>query len=346
MVIVMGTGHNAEQAARGWNRELACENITFGSLLWAQLHRRSMTRTKNNNGHPRAIVSCSDDRQASVNCNMLGWGEASDHINASPPKNLPPAASVVLSPHCQLPDVSGGTVSVLVGKETFHVHQTVLVGSSMFFQNAMKPEWRTDLTKPIDLADADPVLFKAYSQWLYTKQAPELVADYNYLRLAELYVFGERIMDEAFKQAMLRAIMNEANDKKARAPSLESIRIIYAGTQANDPARRLIVDISVYRIDTGARRIRNADSSVDGEYMKDFLTALVEHCMPVRGRKSRPWVTNPNSYLSKTEEAKNDTSGSETSRHDDTAGEISGWGRDFQGDAVDSWSTEGWLNGG
>jgi hypothetical protein len=32
----------------------------------------------------------------------------------------------------------------------------------------MKPEWRTDATKPIDMSDMELTIFEAYCGWLYT----------------------------------------------------------------------------------------------------------------------------------------------------------------------------------
>jgi hypothetical protein len=102
--------------------------------------------------------------------------------------------------------VSGGTVAVLVGQETFYVHHNVLVSSSKFFQNAMKPVWRTEPLKPIDLSDVDPATFKVYSQWLYTKQ---MTGEFIHPLLAKLYVLGERIMDETFQKNVVLAMARQ-----------------------------------------------------------------------------------------------------------------------------------------
>jgi len=48
------------------------------------------------------------------------------------------------------------------------VHTTVLIKSSELLKNVMKPEWRTDATKPIDMSDMELTIFEAYCGWLYT----------------------------------------------------------------------------------------------------------------------------------------------------------------------------------
>jgi hypothetical protein len=53
------------------------------------------------------------------------------------------------------------------GTEVIHVHENLISSSSEFFKNATKPEWRTE-SRPIDLSDELPYIFKRYCQWLYS----------------------------------------------------------------------------------------------------------------------------------------------------------------------------------
>tara|TARA_R110002003_G_scaffold1679_3_gene23428 strand:- start:18259 stop:18936 length:678 start_codon:yes stop_codon:yes gene_type:complete len=168
--------------------------------------------------------------------------------------------------------VSGGTAAVLVGQETFHVHQNVLVSSSKFFQNAMKPVWRTEPLKPVDLSDVDPETFKVYSQWLYTKQ---MTGKLSHLSLAKSYVLGERIMDETFQRTVVLAMINRFN--RAFHPGLSSIRTIYASTPPGLAARRLMVDFCAFRSVPSSRRIKMLDANNDGEFMVDLIAALAKY---------------------------------------------------------------------
>ncbi|CAN9106508.1 unnamed protein product [Alternaria sp. RS040] len=78
-----------------------------------------------------------------------------------------PAVAKPLAPIPKLPDLSGKTIVVQVGNEVIHVHEGLISSSSEFFKNATKPEWRTE-SRPIDLSDEQPHIFKRYCQWLYS----------------------------------------------------------------------------------------------------------------------------------------------------------------------------------
>ncbi|KAF2026843.1 hypothetical protein EK21DRAFT_24267, partial [Setomelanomma holmii] len=121
----------------------------------------------------------------------------------------------------------------------FHVHQNVLASSSEFFKNALKSEWRTDPSKLIDLSDANSWAFEKYSQFLYTKVVPTQGSHTGRAkRLAHLYFFGERIMDDIFKDSIIDAYLVSG---VVNQPSIEAIRVIYKGTTTGSPARCLMV---------------------------------------------------------------------------------------------------------
>jgi len=190
--------------------------------------------------------------------------------------------------------VTGEIITVLVGKRTFYVHQALLASSSQFFRNVMKPEWRTDRTKPIDLTDANPQLFTVYSQWLYTKQVAPSTEKKIDIRLAKLYVLGERVMDEDFQNCILDAM---AARFQITQPSIGTIRTIYEGTAATSPARRLVVDMSAFFIKTPeARRVQDLDPDSDGEFMMDFIAALIKYRAQPSCKVAKPWITERHLY--------------------------------------------------
>jgi hypothetical protein len=64
------------------------------------------------------------------------------------------------------------TFDILVGKspspvERFTVHTAVLTQRSRFLCAARKPQWLTDVAKPVDLTDEDPEVFQAYLNCVY-----------------------------------------------------------------------------------------------------------------------------------------------------------------------------------
>jgi hypothetical protein len=161
-------------------------------------------------------------------------------------------------------------VPVLVHENTYYVHQTLLTSSSMYFQNAMKPEWRTDPFKPIEVLGAECAHFEKYSQWLYTKQAPVEDTLWPTVEFAKLYVFAEQIMDEMYQCVVLSAMANAS-----RSPCLPAIRTIYAGTTPVSPARRLMAYTSALQVTSKSKRITTLDPNVDGEFMRDLVVAMV-----------------------------------------------------------------------
>ncbi|KAF2242157.1 hypothetical protein BU26DRAFT_405911, partial [Trematosphaeria pertusa] len=108
---------------------------------------------------------------------------------------------------------------------------------SEFFRAASKPEWTGPSPKLVQLTDVDPAVFKAYMQWLYTKK----VAQIDGLHLARCYVLGEKLMDVAFQNAVMDAILDRAM-REDLYPSSGFTRIIFQGTTKSSPARKVLVD--------------------------------------------------------------------------------------------------------
>ena len=141
--------------------------------------------------------------------------------------------------------------------EDLHVHRGVLCKSSTFFKNAMKPEWANSREHPetIDLSEDDSRTVCDYIQWLYSDHVPidphktgedsredcAKKAEKIFVLLAEAYVFGEKIMDFKYKNAIVR-IIAKAKESYVWNMGPESVTIIYNGTSAGCPLRRLIAD--------------------------------------------------------------------------------------------------------
>jgi hypothetical protein len=156
----------------------------------------------------------------------------------------------------------------------------------------MKPEWRTDSTKPIDLSDVSAWNFEKYSQWLYTRNVPEDWINY----VASLYVFGERVMDGLFQDAIISALIDHCT-RTNKTVSLSLVRIIYQGTTSSSPARRLMVDVCAFDSGPKANKLQFLEVDKDGEFMLDLIVAMAKHRKPACGVSEYPWVKEPHSYL-------------------------------------------------
>jgi hypothetical protein len=196
--------------------------------------------------------------------------------------------------------ILGPSVDVLVSGEVVVVHKALLVSSSQFFRNALKVAWRTDTHKPINLSPEDEDLYTAdvkdfekYVKWLYTKQLPPLVCKDTFSMLAKLYTLGEYIQDAVFQNTILDAMVWAV---ESIYPSLDSLRILYRGTPDSSPARRLMIEMTAYKVTPNSNRIKNIDPKEDGEIMLDLMKAVLNCRQPAGLFEVRPWCADPEQY--------------------------------------------------
>lgn len=97
--------------------------------------------------------------------------------------------------------------------------------------------------------------------------------DDYYQALAELYVLGERLLDDSIRAAVVKEIMrltDLVDERSFRSfPARETVNIIYRGTTAGSPARRLMVDIQVSYGST-----KTIDSACEASFVHDVVQRL------------------------------------------------------------------------
>jgi hypothetical protein len=184
-----------------------------------------------------------------------------------------------------------------------HIHADILTKSSEFFKNAMKPEWRTNATKPIDMSDVELTVFEGYCKWLYTGKVVCYEKDDCSQYLALLYALGERLIDTAFQDVILAASIRRAHTSE-RYPGVQTIKTIYAGTPAGSPARRLMVDFWVFNAVPTSYGLEDLSQFT----CPDFVNDLVRELIAIRGKPDGsvlvPWIANPGSYRVGNKESK------------------------------------------
>jgi hypothetical protein len=177
------------------------------------------------------------------------------------------------------------------GAETFHVHKDVL-NQSPFFNNALKPEWTAMRDgRPIEIPDHMPVIFEMYDKWLYSHV---LVETTNTIALAHMYVLGEEMLDTHFQDAVISAIMSNCATHSIY-PVGAQIDIIYTGTTATSPARKLLVDFFLHAGGKEWVLDRDHASNRPADFVNDLLTALMDRSR--QPSESLPWITNPAAYF-------------------------------------------------
>ncbi|KAH7341159.1 hypothetical protein BKA66DRAFT_434772, partial [Pyrenochaeta sp. MPI-SDFR-AT-0127] len=165
-----------------------------------------------------------------------------------------------------------------------------------FFINAMKPEWRKDPSKPIDLSAEDPAVFETYAQYLYThKVVFKGSAGNSFNHVAALYVLGGFLKDVSFQNFITGALIRHCNATQ-RFPPETAVEIIYQGTTSGSPFRRLLVDIWAYAASSGWIASRGLVASTSVDFVEDVVKALLEVREKPAGSRPRPWVAEPKSY--------------------------------------------------
>jgi hypothetical protein len=146
------------------------------------------------------------------------------------------------------------TVTVREAGIQYPIHESVVRQTSTVFDNAMKPEWASARSDPrlVDLSDEESDIFSVYVRWLYFKTIPSVVTEVEpsrrrpeYALLAKCYVMGDKLMDTAFKNAVITAFLDAEKNQpfyNSRYPGCVAIKIIYGGSMEGSPARKLVVD--------------------------------------------------------------------------------------------------------
>jgi hypothetical protein len=179
-------------------------------------------------------------------------------------------------------------VTLLIGpdKHEFVVHESCITRNSDFFTAAMKKEWTEGHTRIVSLPEEYCVeTFTHYLNFCYHNKLPTaaienkaggLFPEDRFTRLGGMYVLGERMLDKSVQHAIIREIVrlssirSDDNANKRSFPGAGCVTIIYNGTTAGSPARRLMVDMYVSHGGTGWQYSDNT------EFLKDFSKAFLE----------------------------------------------------------------------
>lgn len=149
-------------------------------------------------------------------------------------------------------------IILIVGdqKEQLIVHADYLTLRCPFFAAALSNRtWKEAQTRVIKLPEEDPSAVGLYLDWVYRDRLPTHShypvdqAGAVYLSLAKLYVFGERVLDVAIRNAIVEdfiafsSVINHGLPGYQYYPSAAAIDAIYEGTTEESPMRRLLVDL-------------------------------------------------------------------------------------------------------
>lgn len=151
------------------------------------------------------------------------------------------------------------TIFLIVGEAQEHmlVHAPYLSARSEFFRAALSKDWKEGQSRVIKLPEDDPSTVAQYLDFVYKDRLPTQrkwfpdQAKFMYFALAQLYVYGERVLDVVIRNTIVEHFVSFSNVVNRDLPTHPFypdpavVEIVYEGTTATSPMRRLLVDIYV-----------------------------------------------------------------------------------------------------
>jgi hypothetical protein len=127
----------------------------------------------------------------------------------------------------------------------------------LFFKAALSGNWVEAKDRLVKLPEDEPTVFADYVHFLYTrklhvkshKASGESSGHDEKISLLKLYVLAEKLQDADTKRAVMGAVFNcfwGICITPSEFPGLECIEIVYGGTPAGSPLRRILVDFYTY----------------------------------------------------------------------------------------------------
>lgn len=152
--------------------------------------------------------------------------------------------------------ISGRTIEVLVGDkdELFSVHQSLIRASSSFFEKALGGKWKESAQRTVRLPDDDPNIFALYIHWIYFGAIPvssikrkKAVENSEITDLVKAYIMGDKLLDPAFQDATIDAIIEETTGIAERGNYYKQLQnavsYAYCNSCEPSPIREVLVDI-------------------------------------------------------------------------------------------------------
>ena len=143
------------------------------------------------------------------------------------------------------------TIALDNGANTLHLHYELYI--KLQLASAIDRIGHADEGgHSITIYDQDKDAMTSYIDWLYCGKVEGYEfrdGDTNYLDLAQLYIFGQRIEDDKLCDEVMEAIPKGLDKPPSNfdcwLPGPEEVKLVYENTEVEDPLRRLLVDCTV-----------------------------------------------------------------------------------------------------
>ncbi|KAF2167900.1 hypothetical protein M409DRAFT_22047 [Zasmidium cellare ATCC 36951] len=169
---------------------------------------------------------------------------------------------------------------------------------SKILQSRPREKVEEGQTREIELPTDHDDVVAAYIEYLYAKSLTvdrTIEGRTDFHLLARLYCFGEKVLDDAFCNAVMANMVAGMDSRDVMGefsyPTVEAIRIVYEGTPAGSPMRRFVIEMY-------AQRMSKDWASVEGAPV-EFMVELVGEMCRVRsapgphgpvGRRVGKWL--------------------------------------------------------
>ncbi|KAL6705589.1 hypothetical protein ACN47E_006536 [Coniothyrium glycines] len=158
------------------------------------------------------------------------------------------------------PDITCKTITVHVGpagaSQELQIHESLLLRSSEFFDNALSNDWKEGVKRIVRLPEIDLECFEIWAKWLYTgrihltqesdvsREDGRVTANMEWARWSETYEAASYLQDNDFKDALIDCMI-EAMQTVANIPT-KLANFIYPHSPASSNHRKLAIDVCVH----------------------------------------------------------------------------------------------------
>lgn len=158
--------------------------------------------------------------------------------------------------------------------EKFSVHESVIVHRSEFVRLSLRGDWKEAKERVISLPLDDPIVFSHYQHYLYSGCVFTKGLDTGTNRtnefelLVKMYIFGEKMVDNGFKDVVIDAIIDKISNQHCFDTRLTSL--VYEGTPPDSPLRRLWMEVYYFAGNVEWLQEKYVGAPISAEFVHAF----------------------------------------------------------------------------
>lgn len=167
------------------------------------------------------------------------------------------------------------TVEIGTGNnaKVFHIHKDLLIFHSDYFRGAFNGSFIEATTGKIPLTDERVDVFDVVNRFIYTRElSDEADHDMDWGLLVRVWLFGDKHLMPSLQNKVMDVLIRK-NEKINIIPTLQ-LKLVYDNTVAGSPLRKLLVDLTAYKVGNMDRFMQRNDE--DSRWPYKALSDLVK----------------------------------------------------------------------